>query len=212
VRYDRDIQLSGFQVNSNTTGFLHSEQMYELKGTLQLAKTAAGSMRVQNSSHLHLRDAGVLHRTEDGRLMTCWLGELAPGATAELEFQTPAARTPLFAPWSRTSVDAEQSTARVAGLEKLTELATEGFTLRPGDLRLIGWVYRDIPGVTVRPTGSQTNVCVMVLVHLRLGPLPEPRPDVNLIGDVARPREEQADSEDDAMKVLSDSLKTPDRQ
>lgn len=65
-------------------------------------------------------------------------------------------------------------------LGRLFELACQRWNLEVGDVRLVGWTERDLPGLTIRPRASQDTVRTMVLVHLRRGPLSPARPDVNL--------------------------------
>ena len=56
-RRDGDVQLSGFQVRSNSTGFVHSEQMSDLGGAIQLLGERPLQWQVRNDSELDLRTA-----------------------------------------------------------------------------------------------------------------------------------------------------------
>jgi hypothetical protein len=44
-----------------------------------------------------------------------------------------------------------------------------------------------LPGLVISPTAAQARGRSLVLSHLRYGPLPPPRPDVNLLVDVYEP-------------------------
>ncbi len=183
-RRDRDVELSGFQLRSNTTGFLHSEQMFATGGVVQLTGDGPTAWQVQNDSDLNLHDVGVLYRAADGAVLTCWLGQLPAKTTSALTF-VPAAK-PGF-PWL-TQWEAGQGGAAATDdapdLEDLTELAARGTQLRRGDVRMVGWIDGFLPGLTVTPSASQMTPSGIVLVHLRRGPLPSPVPDVNVSADV----------------------------
>ena len=68
-------RLEGFQVQSNSTGMLHTEMMVDLLGTISLNR-ANDELRVANSTAVKLSDAAVLRRTEAGELQAAWIGEL----------------------------------------------------------------------------------------------------------------------------------------
>lgn len=69
-------------------------------------------------------------------------------------------------------------------LGQLVELASRKLELARGDMRLIGWVDGAFPGMDVRPKAAQRTARTMLLVHLKQGPLPAPRPDRNRQADV----------------------------
>ncbi|HRX82959.1 MAG TPA: hypothetical protein P5307_28025, partial [Pirellulaceae bacterium] len=71
-------------------------------------------------------------------------------------------------------------------LGQLVDLASVGLRLRPGDVRLVGWSDDNLPGMAIRPTSSQETRRNLFLVHLKRGPLSEPRPDVNTVADFAQ--------------------------
>jgi len=77
--------------------------------------------------------------------------------------------------WCRMSRQGELS------LGRLFELACHSGSLDNGAMRLVGWTDQDLPGLTISPKASQKIVRTMVLVHLRQGKYPGPRPDTNLI-------------------------------
>ena len=87
LRRDRRFRLEGFQVPSNKTGILHCEQMCDLGGSFRLTKDVDGGYRLHNDTPLQLRDAGVLHRTEDDRLQGAFLGDVAAGSSVPVSLQ-----------------------------------------------------------------------------------------------------------------------------
>jgi hypothetical protein len=86
LRSDRNVTLSGFQVASNKTGFVHCEQYCDLGGSMQLLGESRGARQVENKTAYSLHDVGVLWRSPEGRLEGAWVGDLAAGAVVPLEF------------------------------------------------------------------------------------------------------------------------------
>lgn len=97
---DGKTRLSGFQVDSNSTGMVHCEQMFPLGGTLQLVEAAGDQWQVRNSTALRLRDVGVLRRTPRG-LEAAWIGELNPQALVPLQFRPTS--TSWFPEWDQAN-------------------------------------------------------------------------------------------------------------
>ena len=202
-RRDRDVELSGFQVASNTTGFVHSEQMYEPGGVVHLVGDGPTNWQVANETELDLHHVGLLWRTADGRYQTCWLGDLPAKANLPLAWRPPAVRQePWFEQWgaSRDWGDVvgelmvpgqgsggarPEADDRAHGdLAELTKLAAVGGRLMSGDVRLVGWFDGFLPGLQVTPEASQVAAQGLVLVHLRRGALPPPVRDKNIFQDV----------------------------
>jgi hypothetical protein len=188
-------RVSGFQVDSSTTGFIHSEQMCELEGAVRLKGATASEWQIENSSGLNLRQVRVLARDADGTLTEGTLAELAAGGSGRVP------RRP-FAPveqGGKVSQSAGQSTGQSAGesagdvakemteegdVRDLANQALRRMALRPGDVRLVAWTDDPLPGLEIAPAASQVVTRTVVLVHLRYGPLPPPQPDHNLLSDV----------------------------
>lgn len=80
-------RLEGFQVQSNSTGMLHTEMMLDLNGVFSLAEED-GKLRIDNSTQINLEHAAVLRRNGKGLLEAAWLGGLsASSSTESLEFE-----------------------------------------------------------------------------------------------------------------------------
>ena len=175
LRRDQQLRLSGFQVASNSTGLVHSEQMQDLGGVVRLTGQDASGWRVENGTPLLLEDAGVLYRTREGRLELAIVGSLGPAGTAQLDFR------------SAESVDEYLNQVSDEGgqaLRRLLKLAAKDAALRPGDVRFVAWTRDPLPGLEIRPQASQESMHTLVLVHLRRGPRSPPQPDRNLKADV----------------------------
>ncbi len=183
-RREQGLQLSGFQVDSNATGFLHTEQLRDMGGALRLVGDSPVAWQIENGTSHDFTQVQIWHRTTAAELLTCRLDTLPAGATLPLAFAgaeqggaVPDAPTGLAAPTDGAGLD----------LSEITRLAVEGLQLRPGDVRLVGRLDEPLPGMSIRPAASQARGRSLVVSHLRYGPLPPPRPDVNLLVDVYEP-------------------------
>ncbi len=175
LRQAKTVQLTGFPVLSNSTGMIHSEQMFTIAGPIYLAGLEGQALRVVNESQFDLRDVGLVRsRGEDG-VEAAVLDRLPSGGSAVLRFE-PAGLTTLRQTW-----DQSESTVQVRGhgqvsLRSLLELALE--QLNDCDLRLVGWTDQQVPGVSIRPRASQETFRTFLLAHLRYRALGEPQGDV----------------------------------
>ncbi len=69
-------RLENLQVDSNSTGMVHSEMMFDLNGVFSLDDSGQ-LLRIENSTSLDLNDAAVLKRNATGQLQSAWIGEFA---------------------------------------------------------------------------------------------------------------------------------------
>ncbi len=85
---DRD--LSGYPVASNSTGMIHSEQMFDLGGGIHLRDSSEGVPSVANGTTLNLSGAAVVRRrrlpSEKIVDEVAWLGDLPSGEHAVARF------------------------------------------------------------------------------------------------------------------------------
>ncbi len=82
-------RLEGFQIQSNSTGMLHTESMIDLGGPFSLVvdDSASGKFSVQNATQFDVQEAGVVYRKPDGTYQSAWLGIVPAGTvSAPLEF------------------------------------------------------------------------------------------------------------------------------
>lgn len=183
-RYDWDVRMRGFHATSNTTGLVHSEQMVDLGGAIALRATPGSRYRITNGSEFTLRGAGVIRRNGSDQLETAWIGELEPGATADLRFQVQAetkdSAAQLWASQRDRSPLTLAATAKGGlGLRPLVKLAEQPQTLEAGDARLVGWLDEEVPGLDVKPAAPQSRRAALVVAHLRYGYGKDPQPDAN---------------------------------
>ncbi|MEM9410360.1 MAG: hypothetical protein AAGA30_04560, partial [Planctomycetota bacterium] len=81
-------RLEGFQVQSNSTGMLHSEMMIDLNGSF-FYQEDKGQWAVQNGTSLSLSEAAIVRRDRNAQLQFAWIGDLESGSeTEKLKWQS----------------------------------------------------------------------------------------------------------------------------
>ena len=173
----REVTLSNVQINSNTTGMVHSEQMYDLGGPLTYDAQAG---TVTNNTEITLQEATVLRRADDGKLEIANLGRLDPATSKVLNFQ-PLSGPEYYGQTEELFPPSEKRSAEEAvNIDRMLSLAVEQLRLFPEEVRLVAWSDDPLTGLTIRPAASQYVGRSMVLAHLAPAPLPTPVPDKNL--------------------------------
>jgi hypothetical protein len=205
-RIDKQKSLSGVKVQSNSTGMVHSEQMFNLGGKLTLVGDDQKGWTVKNSSSVTLREVGLLRKMAAGVTESAYLAELAPETSSQLSFSpvrwTPettdqrnnkiARREILWLPeWDQSPVLSNiPSTAdekEGVRLTRLARLATEQLRLVPGDVRLVAWTDEPLAGLEIAPNAPQNMTHTLVLAHLARGEMPKIRPDTTVADDYYEP-------------------------
>ncbi len=177
------VDLRGVVVDSNSTGFVHAEQMCDLGGPIGYAEPAAGRCRITNGTDLDLHGVGVLRRTESADMQIAWLLSLESGQIETASF-APVAEDAKDARWWRDQRGEATLTRAVPGSGDLNfgrwiDLAQAADTLRPGDVRLVAWTGSEIPGLQLDPEPPQFRRAALVVAHLRYGHLGPLRTDDN---------------------------------
>jgi hypothetical protein len=189
LRSGADQQLSDFVVSSNSTEMVHSEQMVELGGAVVWRESAGAPPVVENNTRLKLLGAALIRRRSaspgeapaaDDDLETvtdaAWLGEIAPGAKAEVTWQPlEDAKTAIDAGREASDVTAAKPPDGVLSLRRLLQLAEDPRSLGPDDVRLVAWYDEGLPGVEADPRAPQARRKTLVLVNLRFGERPAAR-------------------------------------
>lgn len=103
-RTNERISTSGFVVDSNTTRTLHTEQMFDLGGTVELRGSDSAGWEVRNDSNLPLSAAGVIRRTAGNEVELAWVGELAKGQNRRLVFAAPEGKKIWFKQWTESHI------------------------------------------------------------------------------------------------------------
>ncbi len=207
IRRDDGFSLTNFVVRSNTTDFVHSEQVVGLGGALRLLGDDARGWSVENLTDYTIQDAAVLRRVNNTEYLAAYVGELAPKVTERLQWE-PLSKNHLQPEAWR---DSPVMSPAVAGstevsLNRLVVLATRQLQLDPGEFRLIGWLDQQLPGLQVTPQASQLTARTLVLAHLREAPLPPPESDENMPLTLRDPK---VDPADDALNLLEGPSPAP---
>lgn len=125
-------RLEGLQVQSNTTGLLHTEMMLDLQGTLSLVNDEEDSLSIDNSTAVNLQQAAVVRRLGTGQLEAAWIGDLASDSSnGPLKF---AAVEDLYQPWEQTEAVMPALSAQ-RYWDQAREPDDENQTVRVDDLR-----------------------------------------------------------------------------
>lgn len=98
-RRDKQVSLSGFQVQSNDTGFVHSEQMQNVGGAIELVGSAEKGWMLRNGTKLNLNDVGVFGKSEAGSFQLAWIGSLEAGKSVPIELRPAPGGDVYFAQW-----------------------------------------------------------------------------------------------------------------
>lgn len=176
-------QLDGYPVSSNSTGMVHSEQMVDVGGELRWIVQADQLPRVENQTKLKLSGAAVLRSTRyDARHVVdeaAWLGELLPGATADVRFQKYDKELLVDARDSDelTSVELVKGSLN---LRRMIDCAEDIQRLPAGQVRLVAWREGSLAGQSIEPSAAQARRATLVVANLQYSSLLPARPDESL--------------------------------
>lgn len=214
---ESNVELSGFGVDSNSTGLLHAEHMLQMGGAFKLTGDEKSGWQLQNDTKLRA-DAGIaLYRDEQGALQYAPLGEIGSKVRIPLEWRTVVApvenksnsiETALANEISKLDEESAgeghgQGASRLK-LRKLLEIACGKIKVAPGEVRLVA-IMKDRPdGMEVRPKAAQVNSATLLLVHLKQGGFPAPESDRNLKLDIKTPETPEPANLDEAPATLDE--------
>lgn len=196
-RDETESRMSGFTVESNSTAMVHSEQMFDLGGTITYSHKD-GRHEIYNRTKYPLTSAGVIRRplAKGPKLQVAWLDDMPPGVGRAAQFTDAPAKLPLLPQWN-LAVAADAKSGQVS-LQRLLNLAQAQAQLEPGEMRLIAIVRQPLPGLTVEPSASQSDrSATLVVAHLTRPPLSSnpPRPDLNCRADFKDIKDEEEETE-----------------
>ncbi len=184
-RQQKENQLTGLPIFSNSTGLVHCEQMVELTGAVRLLDHVTDettSLQIQNGSDYDLHSALILHRSH-GRFQIYPVGTLERASTVQValhEFTDSELQEFL----DRERITRSKSPQGEVSLRALFELALDARQLDDGDLRLVAWSEQELDGITIKPRSSQRSTRIMWIHQLHYGFGADPVPDANLFEDV----------------------------
>ncbi len=197
---DNRATLRGFNVKSNTTGMLHSEQMYNLGGGLELTGTEATGWKLVNHTGLTIHDVGIIRGTAPGKVETHWIGELIPDNEPEtFKFGPITSQRAILQQWDKSNVLTSQSQVGNVNLHRLLDLARDPRRFSVGQVRLVGWTDTTFKGMTLKPKAAQVLQRTLVVANLQAAQLPQPKRDVNTRWAVKKPVEDDRRQFDDEL-------------
>ena len=157
-------ELMGLAVQPRSMSLFRSEEMATLGGSIRIEGEGA-KRRLVNESELELRDATLIDFVKGGERREQYLGTIAAGSSAEMTAATNA--TP---PDRVEFAEGPDPNTILHALRTTWERREENV----GEIRLVAWVPRAMPGQVIEPPVDRARGFTAVLVHLRSGPPPNP--------------------------------------
>jgi hypothetical protein len=177
---DRNVQLSDFAVSSNSTAFLHSEQIVDLGGAISYAAGADDSGgEVTNATKQDLKQVAVIRGIDGKEHEIAWIGDLAAGASAKITFYpTGSSQSQDARRDGNYSVEQAGESVKLS-LDRLADLFRSGL-IDKGEVRLIGMIDKPMAGLQVDPAASQSvRGATLVVANLQFPRDKDPEPDAN---------------------------------
>jgi hypothetical protein len=137
-----------------------------MAGAIRLEEAESGR-KVVNGSELELRDATLIDITGPDRdqWKERYLGMIAPGASVDIDGADAAKAPP--------KIDAGPG-PDLGTFLRAVRTTWERRDINVGEIRLVAWVARSLPGQVIDPPPDRQRGFTAVLVHLRNGPPPSP--------------------------------------
>jgi hypothetical protein len=189
VRFDYGSADGNFlyplNILSNSTTFLHTEQMIDLGGSLQFAfvDDSQSKFTLDNKSKYSWTSVAAFRRNSNGLLEAAWINTLPADSSTRAEFSS-ADMTQVANHWKWRESDRQRPTLQTdESPEKFSALmrAISGLAfMRAGEIRVIAFANGTVNGLQVEPaTGSSLKYSALVL-HVQCGKYPTPEPDRSL--------------------------------
>ncbi|MDZ4820661.1 MAG: hypothetical protein SGJ20_16980 [Planctomycetota bacterium] len=192
VYYDRQgdkTVLRGFTVDSNSTGMVHSEEMVDMQGPIRLVEKP-GRTEVFNKTKYPLSAAGLIRKTDEGKIEVAYVGDLGPGAGSVVHWIPDPGGDSKITQWELRR-PAEFEGVHMGGFYRLAQ-QTAG--LATGEVRLIATIDQSIAPMTITPEAAQSSQSpVFLIANLRAAALPEPQLDKNCKADVPGIQDDRVD-------------------
>ncbi|HZW31291.1 MAG TPA: hypothetical protein VFF52_11320 [Isosphaeraceae bacterium] len=164
--------LLGLSVQPRSLSFFRAEEMATLAGSIKIEGDGS-NRRLVNDSELELRDATLVDLSGPNQRTEHALGTIAAKTSVAIaaERSAPAAGPFAFEP-------GPDPNPVLHALRTTWEPREEN----RGELRLVAWVARTMPGQVIEPPVDRHRGFTAVIVHLRSGPPPSPDgPRYNLL-------------------------------
>jgi len=179
---DYALRLSGMAVSSNSTGMVHCEYMLDIGGAIELADREGSVVDVVNRSRFDVRDAGVVRRRRQ-QVEFAWIGLLKAGSEVRLQFRSVKPQDDVSTLWRDFGEQRTASNVAEFDLRPFLALAADPARLNDADVRMVGWLDQELPGLRIEPEASQNRIRTVWVVNLAYGAPPLPRSDTNAASD-----------------------------
>ncbi len=167
---DQETKLAGFQVLSNSSSMIHSEQMLDLGGPITFAAKGVTAAGVGNRTKFDLEDAVLVRKNSRGTLQWAWLGNIIHGTGSSGSWQSSAdgKLDAIFKEhWKKydtaTPSDLSPSQSAIPLKNMLTTLAADK-SLHPNEVRMIALIPQQLAGLTVSPAAAQSDRSMTIVV------------------------------------------------
>lgn len=203
VRFDYGSADGNFlyplNILSNSTTFLHTEQMIDLGGTFQFAyhDDSQSNFTLENNTRYSWESVAAIRRNSEGQLEAGWIDELPSGSRSTAEFST-AALTALANHWNWRSSTSNNDGPSSAAVEFSTLMrAISGLSfMRAGEIKVLAFLPDGVEGLKVEPyTGSILRNTALVL-NIQSGQYPTPEPDRSLPSRQMKLESEKRDADE----------------
>ncbi len=173
-------RLAGFAVGSNQVRLLHTEQILDVGGPIQVVGD-----NLVNLTSLELADVFVVERMDDHSLRLATVATCSAGGQVRLRFRNLDEVT--------VSDDLPMQTKLL-----ISDLAS-GRSLEIGASRIVARVDAALPGMEINPQANQRNIQTIVLAHLNYAALREIQPDENLASTLLDRRPDHLQAPDEPL-------------
>ncbi|GAC1472202.1 MAG: hypothetical protein NVSMB9_19190 [Isosphaeraceae bacterium] len=153
--------LEGFLVQPRSLGMFRSEQVTSQRGAISLVEKN-GKRHIVNDAFLELHDAVLVDVSSTDPDRATYLGTIQPGQTVEVKI---AGR-----PDDTLGTNVFRPGRLLSALGNFHEDRPEN----QGELRLVAWAPRPVPGPLIEPKVDRHRGISVVVVHLRMSPAPSP--------------------------------------
>ena len=167
---DQETKLDGFQVLSNSSSMIHSEQMLELGGPITFVSKDQESAGIGNKTKYDLEDAVLVRKNAEGEFQWLWLGTVLQSHANDGSWQSSAngKLDALFKEhWKKydTSTTASSNSSQGAiPLKKLLATLAADKSLHPNEVRMIALIPKQLEGLSVSPAAAQSDRSMTIVV------------------------------------------------